>query len=163
MSSLAVTTVGRYKGFGPPALEHLQVDRRRGELGRGFAITDLGTFGRVKKIQQIVATPGNFNVLYATVDEGGILKSTNAGNSWTYVNTGIGDLSGRFELAVSPVNTSRLYAAAEGASHSELWISTNAGATWSETFESGSEPNWLGAQGWYDNTIVCHPRTVNIV
>ena len=22
---------------------------------------------------------------------------------------------------------------------------------------SGTEPNWLGAQGWYDNTIVCHP------
>lgn len=160
---LAATTVGRYKDSVLQRSSIFKSTDGGASWTEVHAITDIGTFGRVKKIQQLVATPGNFNVLYATVDEGGILKSTNAGNSWTYVNTGIADLSGRFELAVSPVNTSRLYAAAEGASHSELWISTNAGATWSETFESGSEPNWLGAQGWYDNTIVCHPTDVNIV
>ncbi len=160
---LAATTVGRYKDS---VLQRSSIFRST-DGGANWtevhAITDIGTFGRVKKIQQLVATPGNFNVLYATVDEGGILKSTNAGLSWTYVNTGIADLTGRFELVVSPTNASRLYAAAEGASHSELWISTNAGASWSETFESGTEPNWLGAQGWYDNTIVCHPTDPNLL
>jgi len=43
----------------------------------------------------------------------------------------VSDFSGRFELAISPVNPSRLYASAEGASHAELWISSNGGTTWS--------------------------------
>ncbi len=160
---LAATTVGRYK---ESVLQRSSIYRSTdGGLNwtEVHAITELGTFGRVKKVQQIVADPTNFNILYATVDEGGILKSVNAGVNWAYVNTGIADFTGRFELAISPVDHNRLYASAEGASHSELWISTNGGGSWSETFESGTEPNWLGAQGWYDNTIVCHPTNTNIV
>ena len=56
----------------------------------------------------------------------------------------------------------RIYAAAEG-SPSKLWRSNNAGNTWVETFDTVVEPNWLGAQGWYDNTIVCHPTDQDIV
>lgn len=115
------------------------------------------------RILQLVADPTDFDVQYATVFGAGILKSTDHGWTWSYVNTGIADFSGRFELAISPVNSQYLYASAEGASHSELWVSWNGGATWSETFESGSERNWLGAQGWYDNTIVCHPTDARIV
>ena len=117
----------------------------------------------VPRILQLVADPTDFDIQYATVDGGGILKSTDAGLSWVPINTGITDFTGRFELAVSPVNTDYLFASAEGASHSELWVSWDAGATWNETVESGSEPNWLGAQGWYDNTIVCHPTDARIV
>ncbi len=160
---LAATTVGRYKDS---VLQRSSIFKSV-DGGQTWtevhAVTDIGTFGRVKKIQQLVADPTNFNILYATVDEAGILKSTNAGNTWTYVNTGIADFTGRFELAISPVNPNRLYASAEGASHSELWVSSNGGTSWSETFETGDEPNWLGAQGWYDNTIVCHPTNANIV
>lgn len=127
-----------------------------------FAETDLGSFSRVKKVLQIVATPGNFNTLFATVDEKGILRSTDAGDTWTFENTGITDFSGRFELAISPVDTDRIYAASEG-SPSNLWRSDDGGDTWVETFDTGSEPNWLGSQGWYDNTIVCHPTDVDVV
>ncbi len=160
---LAATTVGRYKESVLPRSSIFKSIDGGLNWTEVLAVTDIGTFGRVKKLQQLVADPTNFNVLYATVDEAGILKSTNAGDSWSWINNGITDFTGRFELAVSPVNSNRLYASAEGASHSELWISTNGGASWSETFESGTEPNWLGAQGWYDNTIVCHPTDVNIV
>lgn len=128
-----------------------------------FASTTLGGGGRVKKLMQIIADPSNFNIQYATVDEAGILKSVDRGLTWGFINTGITDLPGRFELAVSPLDPTRLFASAEGSTRSELWISTNSGATWSRTFESGTEPNWLGAQGWYDNTIVCHPTNVNVV
>jgi len=160
---LAATTVGRYKESVLPRSSIFKSVDGGLTWTEKYASTTIGTFNRVKKIQQIVADPANFNVLYATIDEGGLLKSTNAGETWTPINTGIADFTGRFELAISPVNTSRLYAAAEGASHSELWISTNGGASWSETTEAGTEPNWLGAQGWYDNTIVCHPTNTNIV
>ena len=116
----------------------------------------------VKRVQQLVADPTDFNVLYATVNRGGILKSTDRGDTWAFTNTGISDFTGRFELAVSPVDHNRLFAAAEGASNtSKLWISTDAGATWTQV--TGSAPNWLNGQGWYDNTIVCHPTDPNVV
>ena len=42
-------------------------------------------FGTVtdNRVQQIIATPGNFNVLYAAVNEVGVIKSTNRGLTWT--------------------------------------------------------------------------------
>ena len=126
--------------------------------------TETGTasFGG-PRILQLVADPTDFNVQYATKYAAGIMKSTDAGVTWNNINTGISDFTGRFELAVSPVNTDYLFASAEGASHSELWVSWDGGATWNETREGGTEPNWLGAQGWYDNTIVCHPTDPTIV
>jgi len=130
-----------------------------------FTSNETGNYGRVKKVQDLKATPSNFNLLYAGWGEKGVLKSTNAGDTWTLSSSGITDLSGRFEIAISPVNPNRVFAAAEGASGaSQLWISNDAGATWVQTTEAtGSEPNWLGAQGWYDNTIVCHPTNADIV
>ncbi len=160
---LAATTVGRYKEW---VLQRSSIFKSTdGGLNwtEVFASTALGSYSRVKKIQQLVADPSNFNILYATVDEAGILKSTNAGDTWAWINTGITDFTGRFELAISPVNTSLLYASAEGASQAELWISSNAGASWSRTINSGTAYNWLGSQGWYDNTIVCDPTSTNIV
>ncbi len=115
------------------------------------------------RILQVIADPTNFSVQYAAVYGAGILKSTDAGQTWATANNGITDFSGRFELAISPVNSQYVFASAQGASHSELWVSWNGGASWNETFAGGSEPNWLGGQGWYDNAIVCHPTDARIV
>ena len=116
------------------------------------------------RILQLMAKPTDFNVQYAAVRNFGVLKSTDAGLTWSGSSSGITDLTGRFEIAISPVDPNYLFLSAEGAAHSELWVSWNGGATWNETFENGgSEPNWLGAQGWYDNTIVCHPTNPAIV
>jgi len=125
--------------------------------------TEIGGFGRVKKVLQIIDTPGNFNVLYAAIDEKGVIKSTNAGDTWFLSSNGINDFSGRFELAISPTNPSKIYAAAEGSPNSNLFVSNDAGVTWVRTTENGQEPNWLSAQGWYDNTIVVHPTNENTV
>ncbi len=116
------------------------------------------------EVQQIIADPTDFNIQYACVRGVGILKSIDAGLTWTASSNGITDLSGRFEMAISPVNHDYVFAAAEGANHAMLWASWDGGATWSETTENGgSEPDWLGAQGWYDNTIICHPSDPTIV
>ncbi len=123
----------------------------------------IGGSNRVKKVLQIIETPGNFNVLYAGVDEKGILKSTNAGESWFKSSSGIQDTSGRFEIAISPINQNKIYAAAEGSPTSNLFVSTDAGQNWVKTTENGTEPNWLSSQGWYDNTITVHPTDDNIV
>lgn len=160
---LAATTRGTYKESLNPRSSIFRSTDGGASWTEVYASTTLGGGGRVKKLMQIIADPTDFNIQYATVDEAGILKSTNRGLTWVPINTGITDLSGRFELAVSPIDHNRLFASAEGASRSELWISTNGGTSWSRTFEAGTEPNWLGAQGWYDNTIVCHPTNVNVV
>lgn len=123
----------------------------------------IGGFSRVKKVLQIIDTPGNFNVLYAGVDEKGILKSTNAGETWFKSSNGIQDTTGRFEIAISPTNPNKIFAAAEGSPYSNLFVSTDDGQTWVRTTENGTEPNWLSSQGWYDNTITVHPTNDNIV
>ncbi|MCP4573930.1 MAG: T9SS type A sorting domain-containing protein [bacterium] len=156
------TTTGRYKGDLYPSSSIFR--STDGGTIWTQVHNETGTSGyNVPRVTQLVADPSDFSVQYGTVDTGGILKSTDTGLTWGYINTGITDFSGRFELAVSSVNTDYLYASAEGSSHSELWVSWDAGATWNETVESGSEPNWLGSQGWYDNTIVCHPTDPTIV
>ncbi|MCB0496534.1 MAG: T9SS type A sorting domain-containing protein [Cyclobacteriaceae bacterium] len=118
-------------------------------------------------VQQIIATPGNFNIQYAASNGVGVLKSTNAGDSWQLSNTGMSP-DGRLEIAVSPVNTNRVFASAEGfatGSGSDLYVSEDAGLTWSlvdVSFDS-SPADYLGGQGWYDNTILCSPYNSDIV
>ncbi len=109
-------------------------------------------------VEQIVATPGDFNVLYATVNSQGIVKSTNAGLSWSTALSTPG--LQRIEIAISPVDTDRVYASVWASPTPRFFYTTNAAASWTETTGQG---NFLGGQGWYDNTIVCHPTNVNIV
>ena len=125
--------------------------------------TSIRCIWQSEKVLQIIDKPGNFNVLFGAVDQKGIIKSTDAGETWHLSKNGINDTSGRFELAISPVNTNKIFAAAEGYPASNLYVSTNAGSSWEKTSENGKEPNWLSAQGWYDNTIVAHPHDQNIV
>jgi len=159
---LVSATVGRYKA----ALNNTSNIFRSTDGGASWTVvhteTGGGAFGD-PRILQLIADPLNFNVQYAAVYGGGIRKSVNAGLTWTTINNGITNLAGRFEMAISPVNTGYLYASSQGTSHSELWVSWDGGATWAETFESGTEKNWLGSQGWYDNTIVCDPANPLIV
>ena len=161
---LASTTTGRYKS----EVNTTSSIFRSTDGGANWTEvhTEIGaanfTSGR---ILQLIADPTDFDIIYATVFGRGVLKSTDRGLTWTQKNNGISDFTGRFELAISPVNTNYLFASAQGAAHSELWVSLDGGENWFETFEGGgaSEPNWLGAQGWYDNTIVCHPTDPTIL
>lgn len=75
---------------------------------------------------------------------------------------------GRVEIAISPVNINRLFASAEGTlngSESDLYVSNDAGASWSlvnTTFNNASL-DFLGGQGWYDNTVMCDPFNADVV
>lgn len=159
---LASATVGAYK----TAIESTSNIFRSTDGGVSWTVVhtenNANSFGG-PRILQLVADPTDFDVLYATVYGAGILKSTDAGLTWNYINTGITDFTGRFEMAISPVNPDYLFASAMGQFHSELWVSLDGGANWFETFADTEEQNWLGGQGWYDNTIVCHPTDPNIV
>ncbi len=118
-------------------------------------------------IQDLKVNPENFSIQYASKNAVGVLKSVDAGVTWALSNAGMSP-GGRIEIAVSPVNTSRIFASAEGGisgTDSDLYLSDDAGATWSivdVSFNSASV-GFLGGQGWYDNTIACDPFNANIV
>lgn len=118
-------------------------------------------------IEQLIATPGNFNILYAAQRGIGTLKSIDAGVTWSVSNTGM-SISGRVELAVSPVNPNRIFASAVGTlsgSNSDLYLSNDAGASWSliNVTLGSTYLDFLGGQGWYDNTIACDPFNADII
>ncbi len=124
-------------------------------------------FSGSRRVQQLVASPDNFNVLYATLNSGGVFKSVTQGDTWFSTSTGIIP-DGRIEIAIAPGNPNRIYASVEGAvsgSNSDLYISEDAGANWAVVVEEndGENLDFLGGQGNYDNSIVVHPYDEDIV
>ncbi len=115
-------------------------------------------------IQQIVYTPGNFSVIYASSNRDGILKSTDSGETWEKVFDSSSKGLSRIEMTVSPVNSSVVVLACEKENSSELYISRDSMQTVNKVLFNGDvEANWLGGQGWYDNTIASHPFEENKV
>ena len=120
-----------------------------------------------RRVQQLIASPNSFNVLYATLNNGGVLKSTNQGDTWFSSSSGM-IADGRIEIAIAPNNPSRLYASVEGTisgSESDFYISEDAGANWAVVVEenNGENLDFLGGQGDYDNSIAVHPYDEDIV
>jgi photosystem II stability/assembly factor-like uncharacterized protein len=121
----------------------------------------------VSLIEDLRATPGNFNIQYAGRNGVGVYKSVDGGVTWTLSNSGMSP-AGRIEIAVSPVNVNRVFAAAEGfmnGTESDLYVSNDAGASWSlvNTTFNNESLDFLGGQGWYDNTIMCDPFNADVV
>lgn len=142
------------------------------------------------RVQQLVADPTNFNYLYASVNEVGVVRSTDRGLTWQtsaddFALPGdIGNppggaasyqgISVRTELAISPSRPSRLYAAVERPyGIADLYMTDDRGESWSTVTDLGSDPNWFNSQGlsgavaytagWFDNTIVVHPTNPDVV
>ncbi len=151
-----------------------------------FAPDEVLPSNRDNRVQQVIATPGNFDVQYAAVNEVGVVKSTDAGVTWEISadnfalpsdignpNGGWQGLSGisvRTELAVASTDPNRVYAAVERPRGvADLYMSVDAGGSWELMEDNGSDPNWFngfgvsGAQqgaytaGWFDNTIAVSP------
>ncbi|MCH7497959.1 MAG: T9SS type A sorting domain-containing protein [Candidatus Marinimicrobia bacterium] len=139
------------------------------------------------RVQQIISNPQNFNTLYATVNEIGVVKSVDGGLTWSvsvatlagaFLN-GVQEgtyqgISTRTEIAIAPTDTSRLYAAVERwGGIGDLYMTTDAGANWVLVNDTGNDPNWFNSfglsgalsyvAGWFDNTIAVHPTNPNVV
>lgn len=130
-------------------------------------------------IPQIIADPTDFSVLYATLYDGTVIKSTDSGDSWGAPvavsknildsETGIFNLLespsiGRIELAIAPQNTNIIYASLD-TGESNLYVSLDGGATWSQAYENDPDRiiEWLAGQGDWDNTILVSPLNDSIV
>ncbi len=121
-------------------------------------------------VTDVVFDPSNPDIMYAaswqrrrhfyTLVNGGpesaIYKSTDGGDTWTKLKSGLppGDL-GRIGLAVSPVNPSVVYATVEASGNlSGIFRSNDRGATWERTSSSI-------AQGMYYGQIIADPKNVD--
>lgn len=115
-------------------------------------------------VQDLRPNPSDFDILYAAENAVGVLKSVDRGLTWESKSDG--QISGgRYEIAVSPANPNRIFAAGEGAGASDLYVSDDGGETWGIAIEENNATNvdWLGGQGWYDNTLEAHPFNEDIV
>ena len=117
-------------------------------------------------VQDLRARPDDFNVIFAAENEVGVHRSLDAGRTWELVSgdeiTGGFD---RIELAISPSDPDVIYASIEHTEGSKLARSIDGGDTWVSIADRNevNPVNWLGGQGWYDNTIAVHPFSSDIV
>ena len=119
------------------------------------------------QMQDLRTVPGDFNVQYATRYSVGVIKSTDGGLTWATSYAGMNP-GGRVEINISPVKTDRIFASSQGTlsgTKSDLYVSDDGGASWSLVNLSlaNKSLNYLGDQGWYDNTIVCDPFDKDVV
>jgi photosystem II stability/assembly factor-like uncharacterized protein len=119
------------------------------------------TIRPVYAVQHIVAMPDDFSTMFASINSYGVLKSTDAGETWKRVYEGIEGKTGRMELAISPVKTNKVFFAAEFEGVAALFQSKDSGETWEKV--EGEYGDWFSGQGWYDNTIAAHPYDSNTV
>lgn len=124
-------------------------------------------------LPQIIADPTNFDIQYTTVYNGTVVKSNDAGLTWSdnieitkivldsetdffnqLENPGIG----RIELAIAPQNTDIIYASLD-VGGSSLHVSLDGGITWNAVIETntGRIIDWLVQQGGWDNTVMVSP------
>lgn len=119
------------------------------------------------EVQDLAANPHNWNTQYASINGTGIIKSYDGGLTWANASTGISKAT-RLEIAISPADSNRIFLAvenydAQGNSLSDLYVSYDGASTWYlVNVQTGTNPDWLNGQGWYDNTIVAHPTNPNV-
>ncbi|MBD3226407.1 MAG: T9SS type A sorting domain-containing protein [Caldithrix sp.] len=118
-------------------------------------------FNNGNRVQQIIANPLNFGTQFIAVNSSGIYKSTDTGITWSYVSEEIQDHN-RIEMAIAEADTSILYASPVNSNYGllDFFKSQDAGESW---YALNSSSNWLGGQGWYDNTLVVSPLDADIV
>jgi photosystem II stability/assembly factor-like uncharacterized protein len=89
----------------------------------------------------------------------GLYKSTDGGANWQQLSRGLpADGVGRIGVAVSPTNTSRVYAIVD-AKEGGLFRSDDAGATFTKV--SGDSRIW--GRGWYFGKVAVDPKNPDLV
>jgi photosystem II stability/assembly factor-like uncharacterized protein len=138
-----------------------------GDVDNVIAATNKGVFRSVDggesweqtltgKAQQIIFEKDDFKNQYVTINGRGIYKSVDGGETWFKVKI---ITEGRIEMAIAEGNSNVVYALT---SESNLYMSTDGGYNWALNKED-SKTDFLGGQGWYNNSLVVSPLDSNIL
>ncbi|GJM31444.1 MAG: hypothetical protein DHS20C18_04450 [Saprospiraceae bacterium] len=98
--------------------------------------------------------------LYAGFSAIGVYKSTDNGDSWTQVNTGLPTMNyGRLELACAPSNANFVYVMFQDTTTANkdkvlgIWRTTNGGTGWTQRVATPA----FGGQTWYNQILAVDP------
>ncbi|RNC92830.1 MAG: glycosyl hydrolase [Allomuricauda sp.] len=92
----------------------------------------------------------------------GLYKSTDAGETWTEMTTGLPKEKGKMAISVSPANSNKVFALIESDSNQDkggLFVSNNAGKTWRMV----SGDNRLTQRAWYYIEVFTDPTDEDVV
>lgn len=124
----------------------------------------------------LVMDPDNTNVLYAGMwtaerkpwtlidgsEEGGLWKTTDGGFNWSKIDNGLPQgIVGRIGIAISPVNTNRIWVIQEAKEEKKggLYRSDDGGLS----FRRINRSHKLRQRAWYYSRVVAHPKDENTV
>ena len=139
--------------------------------GSGFYVsTDGGgTWSRKRdgSFYDMAVNPENSNEIFL-VTSSGVVRSTDAGNTFASASTGMSISSGiRLSIAIAPSEPSRLYVLAarrqSGVANNlaDVYMTTNSGASW--TLRRALGESLFAAQGDYNNCIAVSPVNPDLV
>jgi len=119
--------------------------------------------------------PGNPRVIYASLwqtrrtpwsvypastgPNGGLFKTTDGGDHWTELRSGLPATPGRIGIALSAANPRRVYALVDAEQGGGMYRSDDAGATWTLT----SKDSRIWSRGWYFGGITAEPKNADVV
>jgi photosystem II stability/assembly factor-like uncharacterized protein len=106
-------------------------------------------------MEDVKFDPNDENKAIVGSISGNIYYTTDSGSTWTEVNivdASSSWISGRVEVIYAPSSPNVIYASVDHNS-GEIYRSTDGGVTWNYL----SNPEHLGSQGWYANTIWVDP------
>lgn len=116
------------------------------DIGRGMESLSFGAIAIDPQNPSIIYAGSGEAILYfnhVTFDGRGLFRSTDAGNTWTKINSGFGNFTHFSQIRVSPHNTDILYAALAsgysylgGPGNEGIWRSTDKGFTWTRILGS---------------------------
>ncbi len=133
------------------------------------------------RVQDLKVNKDNFNTQFASVRGTAIIKSTDGGNTWEDSFRSFAYGADRIELAISESHPEVIWASVDGlggdregisqqglqAPFADLYRSVDNGNTWRliefSRGTSSEASTFLGAQGWYNNSIAVHPFSPDTV
>ena len=110
-------------------------------------------------ISAIAVAKGDSNTIWVGHNNGRVYKSTNAGSSWTQVDTGTPNLPNRYvmRITIDAKNHNIVYVTFGGFNGNNIWRTADAGATWTDITGSGA----TGLPDAPVRTLVIHPNHPN--
>lgn len=92
----------------------------------------------------------------------GLYKSTDSGETWEKMKTGLPEKMGKMAIAVAPSNSDKVYALIESDSNENergLYVSNNAGKSWSQVTDRPE----LVQRAWYYIELFIDPKDENTI